>query len=531
MLNQQTNKKIFPFLIGTDPEFLILYGNSKLNAEKTISLFLKENIENITEKTALGYKIPNIGEIGWDGRNETGEIRPLPSNDPQIVTRNIKTLFDELIKKAPFLDLSTLSLNSPIGGHIHLDLTEEIYQNTRKKNNAIKILSTFLIPIMLSDHKLCSMNRYKESYGEYGSLSNVRTDIKNTNSSTPRKPTIEIRGLSAEWTTTQEITYATLCYIGVIWNEIIKKNNELIKLPSIFKTIRQIEAIQEIIYANYTPIEKIITEQIKKTITTFELYPTFKNEIDFILNTKKVLETKQKIGWNIGIGWNLQKKENPKFTKKDFLSERKIQKLSKETNLELIKDNLSIAYNDDFNITQFTDALTIRIATLKLKLKNRYLIFGIKKGSNEFLITDQKDQIYSSNKNLDKTSIIDVHERMKNKILNQTRHNEETITINSDGTINDHKNPYYLIGIPYDLRAEKKTQPFLNLIWNLEKNKIKPLTKIHQIPENNNKNEEKKLNEYSDEFLNTQNNGNPAILNIDLRTNESRDDIPTRNRN
>ena len=78
--------KVLPFKVGADPEFLLFHGTRALDASNIIRSFF----ENSGLRSGYaGYKIPEIGEFGWDGASSTGELRPNASNDPKQVTQNL----------------------------------------------------------------------------------------------------------------------------------------------------------------------------------------------------------------------------------------------------------------------------------------------------------------------------------------------------------------------------------------------------------------------------------------------------------
>ena len=480
-------KREMPFKMGADPEFLIFYGSKILDASKIIKYFLGKNENRTLQPNAMGFQIEPHGELGWDGHNLTGEIRPNPEKNIDKLTEHIGQLLQTLSQKIPFADLTTLSLGSPSGGHIHVDITDrkEFSENSKTMAQTAKTLATFLIPLIATDHRISAANRIKGN--GYGQADDIRIGKPNETTTT-----LEIRGQSAEWLTTQKITRSTLAYIGVIWNEILK-NPKLSKNAIIFKSKPQINAIQDTVMANYKPITDNIVSQIGKTVKTFELYPDFKEEIDFILNTEAVMAEKEKNGWNINRGWNFNKTKNP--TKRDLISSHKVRKILENVDMELIDTSLSINYNDDRYVSNFANAISERIAAFGWRLKNNYFLFGLVKGENAFLAA-MTDDLSKNSRAGEVANDLLVYltpttrnvSQIKNILLNmwqKIRYNSSAHKINPQtGKLISPNQNTILIGIPYEIREKNQVKDLINLIWKIETGKlIKKKIKDFHLPQ------------------------------------------------
>lgn len=476
--------KSLPFKIGADPEFLFFYGNRALNAQNIIEYFCK----NATlPKTNMGYKIGEHGSIGWDGHSSTGEIRPTASKNIYDVVNNIGAIIKTTHAMGPFIDMTTLSIGSPIGGHIHVDITDQLLENgdtpyhtTRFMQKIQKLVATFLIPILASDHKICAANRtLNNSYGQQGDL-RLSKPLGNNSQTT----TMEIRGPSAEWMTNPKIAAATLAYIGVVWNEIRENHTALAKTDIAIKNQMQITSLQHLVLSEYQPLMKMLIAPIAKQVKTFALYPQFKEEIDFILNVKAVYAEKEKNGWNLANGWGLQQSTSP--TKRTILSTQKTKQMLKDKNTDLFAPSLPILYNDDRNVSIFAETLREKIVAFNWGLKNTYFFFGLAKNANAPMImrtqhittSTLSDNIltctgYTLPDNIAPDHIQSVMYGMNERSKLRLNNLQKTLIDPKTGKKNKATKDIIVFGLTYEMREEKNTRSFLETIWNLEHNKIK----------------------------------------------------------
>jgi hypothetical protein len=109
---------VLPFSIGSDPEFLMFFGNRGLDAAAIITTFFRNKEYRSGDN---GYIIPNVGNFGWDGAASTGELRPKATKTIAEMVEHLRVMLSTIVEKVPTVDLTTLSIGSPIGGHIHVD--------------------------------------------------------------------------------------------------------------------------------------------------------------------------------------------------------------------------------------------------------------------------------------------------------------------------------------------------------------------------------------------------------------------------
>src|SRR5574337_1545261 len=112
-------RKPFPWKIGADPEFSVLLDGRRCNAKTIVEkLVIKDKT-----RSEMGFKSADMkGEFGWDGCQETGELRPNPATSADELTSNIGSILTKTLPLLSIFDFSTLSIYAPIGGHIHFDL-------------------------------------------------------------------------------------------------------------------------------------------------------------------------------------------------------------------------------------------------------------------------------------------------------------------------------------------------------------------------------------------------------------------------
>lgn len=470
------NKKLFPFKIGADPEFNIVFDEDRLSAKNTLRVLLDKNKKIKYNDDKLGYELKNKGVIGWDGENGTGELRPAPANSPKRLTTNIGNLIGLITEKSTLFTILTSSLNAPIGGHIHIEITEEMQT---KMTQIHKKLASYYIPLMLGED---CINMRIRNRSNYGLINDFRIQTVNNNGINAK--TYEFRTPSAEWLTTPKICEATLAYIATVFHEITNNPENFNKTKNIiYKNEKQGEALQNLALTKYASLSETINNKIKKALKTFEYYPTYKKQIDYIMNAKKVLKDKEKVNFNMIQGWEMQKIKTP--TKRDLMNETKINKILTEIDADkfgkLIK---KITHNkNDQNAILFKNTIKNRILAYNWKIKNEYYIFGLRKGVNEMIVFDGTFEIFKNKPTIKNKSELRIVNSIFTKIIDK-------IIRQTSNTSPEHRDDKYLkrifIGVPYEDRINMKTRKFIELIYQIETNKIKSkVLNMTDLPEAN----------------------------------------------
>ena len=465
-------KKTFDFKIGADPEFILTMQGRKVDAQQTMQLMLKSKPELIPEN--MGYKVKNYGNIGWDGASSTGEIRPSASNDPQEIINNIAGLFQAMTKYIKICDLSTLSEYSSVGGHIHFEQPKGESWSNEKISTIHRRLASFYLPILISENKTNLNLRLKQSYG---SLKDHRIEKKFSYPDGTPGFTFEFRVPSAEWLTCPKVAKATLSYMAVIYHEILNNPKSFSKFTDlIYKSDKQGDALQSLAITEFSLLTDSILKMAKKYIRTFEMYPAYKKEIEYILNPKQVIKDKKKADYNIVRGWNLAEKTAlPK--KNDILSsKKKIQEIAEKQDFDTLKRVMNITYNDDTNVANFAECLKDRVAAFNWKLKNNYYIFGMRKGIEAITVKNMKNEYLAGTENLktilDKEYMDKLFNKMNDRFMGSSEIRRNATIDFTTGKPKDIRESVVTIGLPYDMRVKEDVRPFLNMIWSIEKGEL-----------------------------------------------------------
>ncbi len=420
-MDKTKQKTKLNFKIGADPEFALIMQGRKIDARQTLQYILR-------------------------GKPEFRE-----------------------------LDMSTISEFGPIGGHIHLEIPKGEKYSTDKQHLIHRKVSSFYLPIILSENKTNMNIRIRQGYG---ALNDCRIEPRFKYDDGSPGLTYEFRCPSAEWLTTPKIAKATLAFLATIYNEVINHPKNIAKYDDIvYKSDKQGDALQQLAIMEYSPLTNQILQKTRKYIKQFELYPEFKEEIDYILSPKQVIADKVKADYNIAIGWGLSKKTKPQ--KKQILASKAVmQKMAKEGDFDQIKRIMNIHYNEDTNVGLFAENLKDKIAAFNWKLKNNYFIFGIRKGIEEIVCRNLKNEYFSGRKliktMLDKREIDKLFSKMSDRFMDGNGFQSNTIIDFKTGKPKNVAETSIVIGLPYSMRVEENLKPFLELIWNLENEKITP---------------------------------------------------------
>jgi len=464
----------FNFKLGSDPEFSFVLQGRRVSACELLNANINKSSEFKSEEKGFSCE---AGEFGWDGSDATAELRTKPSNSVTDITNNIKILLTKLHRKLPTFDLSVLSTFAPVGGHIHFEVNEDMHNSLQKMQLLHKKISSFFIPIMLSENKInLRIRTGAQSYNNkpYGTLVDFHTDNVYELPNGKKEYTYEFRTPSAEWLTTEKICRATFAYLGTIYNEILNRPQNFAQfLGLVYKNNEQAKSLHQLIITEYTGITESLFKQIKKAVKTFELYPEFKEEIDYIFNPKKVMSDKKKANYNIVQGWKLAKAARVKrIPLANILSDKKFRELASCNDLDKMVSLINITYNDDINVETFVRALAERASAFNWKLKNNYYIFGLKKGIGTQIVFNEKEEILFGKEIIktesDRMALKELLKKISSKFIrNQDKHiNMMTGEVESTRVT--------IIGLPYEIRLNKNIKEFLKLIYQLEEGNLKP---------------------------------------------------------
>lgn len=478
-----TKNSVLPYKIGSDPEFLMFYGSRGLDASDIISNFFRNSTE--VRSADSGYKIENVGVFGWDGASSTGELRPVATDNIEVMVKNIGTMLSKISEKMPFVDLTTLSIGSPIGGHIHLDdflhhldgnRSNGIeVNNQREKTRVVRLMATYLMPVAASDHRVSAINRLNSN--NYGKLYDIRFEKKGP------AITAEVRGLTAEWMTTPKIAYATFAYLATVWHELKTRSLELSKDTNILRTEEHINQMHKMLLSDYKMIEETFCKHIHKQVKTFALYKQFQEEIDFICNPSLVMKEKERVGWNINNGWSLNTK-TVKPTKSVLLGKKAVAQVMKTNDIPDVERHFAIPYNDDYNVAKFSTAISERIASVNWQLKNDYFLFGMMKGVEGYGVMNSAKEFFAIPHNRAHHATNETFERMLSRAHNRNIFRGARIDP-KNGSIREPMKNLIIIGIPYKERSVDDTRSLIEIIWKIENKKLTPqsINQFVAVPE------------------------------------------------
>ena len=488
MPSNETNevkKTVLGFKMGCDPEFCVNAGNRCLDAKEffvnTFGARMSEREIRECRDNEMGFNVGRNGNIGWDGCSSTGEMRPSAENTIEGITNNIKNILVEVAKKTNIVSLKSLSLQIPMGGHIHLELPfkqpeegeDETNEELTKQENfckkAIKILATMWIPLMLGESKININGRIRHGYGE---ITDKRVERHGN------AKTLEFRCPTAEWLTTRKVCEGTLKYMACVWNEIIKNGEGLKKSKNIiFSSGSQATSVQRMLLIDYGAINDSLVKSIANAIKNFELYNEFKEDIDYILNYKKVIKDKNECGFDIFTGWNI-KGEEKKVTSSDFTGRKKFLTLAKKTNLDILGSMAPVQYNGDREVDNYANELCKRIVAFNMNVKNEIVLFGLRKGIKDIIaFNDNKELIVGKKSSIkSKKDALVITNEIMNKLLTKYSSIGKTRQITRYEWRHSRKKGdtnKIFIGIPYDMRTSGKMKEFLKVTYRILTGKLK----------------------------------------------------------
>lgn len=472
--------------MGSDPEFSFVIQDRRIHASELLSMNLSK--KKGFKREDQGYACAG-GQLGWDGCSATAEVRPKPAETPREATDNIKNILESTHQYLKMFDMSTLSTYAPVGGHFHFQISEELHDNPKKLAIIHKKVSSFFLPIMISENKISLRLRTKGN--GYGTLTDYHGDNRYSRPDGGYDYTYEFRTPSAEWLTTEKICEATHAYLGVVFNEIINEPKNFARFSDIiYKNNEQAKALHQLAITDYIGVTESLFNRIKKAVRSFKLYPEYKAQIEYILNPQKVMADKKKAEYNIAKGWGFVKKADTKVPNiKEILNRKKFLEKASKLDLDKMAAMMNISFNDDTNVNLFVRSLSEKAAVFNWKLENNYFIFGLRKGIDETLVFDQNGKIIIGGNIIKTVSDQSAMEELTGRIIRKFISGKPRSIDPTTGEIKKVKTT--IIGLPYDMRVQKKCDQFVRLVYKLEKTKnlagkeisYKDLTDDLNVPE------------------------------------------------
>lgn len=455
--------KNFPFTMGADPEFSILFSDNKVAADSLLTNLGKKM--KLVDKN-MGYEVGKNGNFGWDGHSVTAELRPAPSHNPIEVADNIGTLLKTICKNAPYLQMSVKNNYGMVGGHIHLSLPKTIQKKlisdhdladiapgqtipkTQVTARIHRLLVYYCLPIFMAENQLNATIRRRSSYGHLDDyrLQKISDQVL-----------YEFRPLAAEWILTPKLAQAVLAYVGVVYNEIIN-NPKIDKEQPAIVNIKQLPALASILDYNLSFLLEPCIDKIAKQVRSFAAYGDWKDEINYILNVAKVKQDKAKLDFSVTRGWRLTQTKKQEVTLDALLNQRAINKFKEQFDVEPLLPMAKLAYNDDLNVAQIAQDIKTRMICHQWTPKIPFALFGVRKGINDFIIGYNENDyrpvtiptLVDLKTRKDWEACVNTLDKVRRKLQ---RDNQRQL----------------LVGIPYHLRINNiQLAPIIAKLWELD---------------------------------------------------------------
>lgn len=456
-----STKRKFPFLMGCDPEFLLINAGKPVSAYAAGKITKDGSYHGTTDKIA--------GSIGQDG--SMCEIRPSPSKDITEIAKNIKTLLKNFANSPlSAFEFSPLSHENghACGGHIHIGVPDDLVQDkysygdariSQKGHRIARQLFSFYLPLWLADTQSNTAMRCKTSYGKYGDYRLDPHAYTDKNGVRHESYTLELRTPTAEWLTCPKTMLATFAYVGVVMNELLNHPEKMNEYEDfIFKNKDEFAVVERTAQNRNNIFLKPLLAKIKRAVKKFELYEDYKREINWLFDQDKVQAEKQKYGYEILKGWGLRSKEP---TIKDLTNDKTISKKLKEIREEGYDQNPSEFnphyLNGEKGVAELVHGLNKTALAYKWNMKHRYIFFGLSKKTSEGTIVGDMNYnlLYGAE------FVTDEERRKRLKRAFKKMYDRYV------GTKTNGKNTY-IIGLPKVIRKENNIQQLIEFIHNLE---------------------------------------------------------------
>lgn len=478
----------FPFTMGADPEFTVVSGTRPMNAEDIFATFFKGlKYKKGPDGRAGGFQLPG-GDIGNDSHPATGELRPNPGT-PHEVVNNLRLLFAEAHKRMPFVDLTTLTVAAATGGHIHLSVPEELNQaleNKTAKWSAIeRTIGMFVILIMMGENSLSRELRKRGS--NYGDLLDFRYEAKFQHPSGARGYTMEVRGPTAEWITSEKIATGTLVYMAIAWDSILKGKLDAIA-PIMFLNKTQARETVGPLVDNYGNIQSTYLNKMRPFIRKHEAYKENKSALELILNPTRVIEEKKRVHYCINEGWGFTT-NSKEIRTNDFMNDKEIEKATSKFPEQIIRNLSQFAWNQDLHVEQFATALSKRCIALGWKPKHEYFLFGMKKGMDAIVMRDEEGNFLSGQEIMQTKEDYKLIEHKFGRLGKKAVPVYGRVLHPRTGELAKEKDERrVMVGIPYAMRQKNDIKPLMRLVLNFEKNpKAYSSIELKSLPEGESK--------------------------------------------
>ena len=223
------------------------------------------------------------------------------------------------------------------------------------------------------------------------------------------------------------------------------------------------------VVTEYSLLSKTMLKELRKAIRSFEFYPTFKDEIEYVLTPARVLADKEKAEYNIKKGWGLE--EDTKIpTRRELHSKKQTIERLQEINVDSMLNLVQIPLNQaDTNVNLFAQELKKIILAWGWNLRNVYHLFGLKNGVPGYGIVDFTGKPYKLPDGMSAFSFCKTTADTDVLSRTFTRMKEKLGAMRGQAP---DPAKHFLIGLNYADRIKEDSTKFLDIIHGLEKGLI-----------------------------------------------------------
>lgn len=444
--------------MGADPEFTLLFNNSKVSACELFMNIGTRDTQNLKE-SSMGYTAGKNGDFGWDGHNVTGELRPAPSNNPVEVAQNIGELLRTINKSVPYLDMVVNNNYGSVGGHVHLSFPDDLLKKmktTEGKNRTTarihRLLTYFCLPIFAGEDQINAALRRRNNCA-YGQLDDYRVE-KHGNTLL-----YEFRPMSAEWIMYPKLCQAVLAYIGVVYNEIVTNPKIDQAQPPIVNT-KQLNSLAPLLDYNMKFLLDPCLSDIANRVRKFAAYGDWKKEVNYVLASAKVKSDKAKYKFSLNQGWRLPSLTKSEPTLAGLQDERSARELMNNMDIEPFLGITKLLYNNDINVAAIVQDIKLRMVANQWTPKCEFILFGVRKGIENFVIGHSTDPYNTPDivpgeavkTKQDYHATISTLKHLKQRFQDYARSGRDVV----------------YVGIPHALRINNQTNEIIAKLWELD---------------------------------------------------------------
>lgn len=488
-MNMDNTKKEFDrTTIGSDPEFLVQISGKTVNARSFFSSlsgrvdydedFWCENCEesgggNCDECTNNeeddGVEIDGSGNIGWDGNDTVGEMRPDCSKSPYGHAVNIAALLGHVATRNRAAKLAAVNQSgeyvTPTGGHIHLGLPEGV---GRMDTSFLYAFSALMLPIVFADgskdyakkrinNRASNISDESWNTNSYGSIRDWRHEVRG------ECYVYEFRTLTSAWLATRQLAEVTLATAGAIWDGLLilfqdKPEEYKALLDKVKPYSDNLNGLQRLaLLDSEGKIFVGISNRLKGFIKELPTYEKWKKEITLATTPGWQAAQAKRGAADILEGWNLKNHRRVPLYK--VLGKFMVPESEASSCLKTYGPK----YNNDLNVATFAMEMAKASKVTGWSTSKTFFLYGIKQGAETYVAVNGNGEAF----------VTPGCANLTRDNLHKARTFAESLgSFNSRTTVAEKRN-FIAVGIPYGKRFNHDVKGFLEMIWKLDNDSIK----------------------------------------------------------